>query len=63
MAKLGARRVKWNGAGLDLHGIDLTLGDEQKLSLVVDEAADQPGAGHAVDVNVGTGNPFHCNPP
>src|SRR5450759_992257 len=35
------------------------LGHKQKLGLVVDEAAEEPGTGDTVNVNVRAGNPLH----
>jgi hypothetical protein len=37
------------------------LGNENKLSLRINEPFDQPGAGNAIHFDVFPGNPFHNN--
>src|SRR5712692_8765780 len=44
MAELGARRVVRNGTGLASDALDLIDRSEQKLSLSIDERANEPGA-------------------
>jgi hypothetical protein len=59
VGELGLGGVKGAG-GLDLgHGQDLVGGRIADLSLGVDEAADQPGAGDPVGLGTGAGNPLH----
>lgn len=51
--------VERDRAGIFGHLVHLALGHKEKLSLVVDEARDQPGAGDTVDMYVRTSDPFH----
>src|SRR6266851_1505516 len=46
--------VRWNGC---------QVGGEDEFGVVVDEAADQPGAGGPVDVDAGPGGPLHAGIP
>ena len=52
MRKLSLRVIEWNSAG---HGIGLA--GKLKASLRIDEPANQPGAGNAVDFRPGTRHP------
>src|SRR5580700_3762000 len=55
--RLGARNVIGGGAG-HLDGVEYMLGrDKQKRCLRIDEAADQPRAGDAVDLRPFAGDP------
>ena len=41
----------------------LALGHKEELGIRVDEPGDQPGTSHPVDVNMGSGYPFHWSSP
>src|SRR5262249_13994894 len=55
VAEFDAAHVERGGVGGHLGGV----GDEDELGVGVDVAADEPGAGGAVDVDVGAGGPLH----
>ena len=54
---LDAFDVEWNGAGFVRDGRDLGWIDEQDARLWVEETANQPGAGDAVDLRPPPGHP------
>ena len=56
VAQFGTSHVEGGGVVGDFGGV----GDEDELGLGVEGAADEPGAGGAVDVNAGAGGPFHA---
>lgn len=57
VSQFHAAHVERCGVAGDLVGI----GDEDEGGVRVDEAADQPGAGGAVDVDAGAGGPPHAD--
>jgi hypothetical protein len=63
MTQFHTRRIKGNRSGLFGNFLDLAGGDKQELSIAVNEACDQLGTGHAINVHVRTGDPFHWHSP
>ena len=55
VGQLDATHVERGGINRNLGRV----GDEHELRVGVDMVADEPGAGGAVDVNVGAGGPLH----
>ena len=55
VAEFDAAHVERGGVGRRLGRV----GDEDELGVRVDVAADEPGAGGAVDVDAGAGDPLH----
>jgi hypothetical protein len=56
VAQFGVAHVEGGGVGGYLVGVV----DEDELGGRVDMAADQPRAGRPVDVDAGSGGPFHA---
>src|SRR5207247_4514749 len=59
MAELDPRDVVRRGALARGRRHHVGVGDEEKLGLLVDEAADEPGAGDPVDAGLRPGDPLH----
>src|SRR5262249_26598791 len=59
VTEFDASNVVRNGAGLARHALHLADRHEQELRIAIDERADEPRTGHAVDLHIGAGNPFH----
>ncbi len=59
VAKLDVLDVVRDGVEPLCLGHHLVRGREDELGILVDELLDEPGAGHAVDLNVLSGNPLH----
>src|SRR2546426_6997526 len=57
------RRIEGNGILLPRRREQFFFCNERELRGGVNEASDQPGTGHAVDLNVAARNPFHGTPP
>jgi hypothetical protein len=59
MTKFDSWRIVWYCGCFFGNLFNLAARDEQKLSLAINEASDEPGTGNPVNVNVRAGNPFH----
>src|SRR3989442_1667049 len=58
-----ASHPKPTATGLASRALDLLNRNEQELRLPIDERANEPRAGHPVDLDVGARDPFHPGPP
>jgi hypothetical protein len=61
--QISPRGVKWNRTGGFGDFQHLAFGDKYEFGLRINKPGNQPGTGHTVDMDMGSGDPFHLNPP
>ena len=59
VAEFDAGNIVRDRAALASHAFDLAGRNEQELGIAIDERANEPRTGNAVDFHIGAGNPLH----